>query len=63
MAHFAHIFLHYLAEIVPALAVGFLISGLVHELIPEDAVLKHLGSGGIKPILASTIIGTLLPVC
>jgi uncharacterized membrane protein YraQ (UPF0718 family) len=35
----------------------------VHELIPEDAVLKHLGSGGIKPILASTIIGTLLPVC
>ena len=63
MEHFLHIFLHYLAEIVPALAIGFFISGLVHELIPEDKVLKYLGAGGIKPILASTIIGTLLPVC
>jgi len=63
MEHFVHIFLHYLAEIIPALAIGFFISGLVHELIPEDAVLKYLGSGGIVPILASTIIGTLLPVC
>lgn len=63
MEHFIHVFLHYIAEILPALAVGFFISGLVHELIPEDAVLKYLGSGGIKPILASTIIGTILPVC
>jgi uncharacterized membrane protein YraQ (UPF0718 family) len=63
MEHFIHIFLHYLAEIVPALAIGFFISGLVHELIPEDAVLKYLGAGGIKPILASTLIGTILPVC
>lgn len=63
MEHFIRIFVHYLAEIVPALAIGFFISGLVHELIPEDAVLKYLGAGGIKPILASTIIGTLLPVC
>ncbi|MCX5677809.1 MAG: permease [Candidatus Omnitrophica bacterium] len=63
MEHFIHIFLHYLAEVLPALAVGFFISGIVHELIPEDAVLKYLGSGGIMPILASTLIGTLLPVC
>jgi len=63
MEHFIHIFIHYLKEILPALAIGFFISGLVHEMIPEDAVLKYLGSGGIKPILASTLIGTLLPVC
>lgn len=63
MEHFGHIFVHYLWEILPALAIGFFISGLVHELIPEDIVLKYLGSGGIKPILASTLIGTLLPVC
>jgi len=63
MEHFIHIFLHYLREVVPALAIGFFISGLVHELIPEDAVLKYLGSGGIRPILYSTLIGTLLPVC
>lgn len=63
MGHFIHIFLHYLYEIIPALAIGFFISGLVHELIPEDKVLKYLGSGGVKPILYSTLIGTFLPVC
>lgn len=63
MEHFIHIFLHYLAEVLPALAIGFFISGIVHELIPENIVLKYLGSGGIRPILASTLIGTLLPVC
>lgn len=63
MEHFIHIFLHYLVEILPALAIGFLISGIVHEFIPEDTVLKHLGSGGFKPIFYSTLVGTLLPVC
>ena len=63
MAHFIHVFLHYLYEVIPALAIGFFISGLVHELIPEDKVLKYLGSGGIKPILYSTLVGALLPVC
>ena len=63
MPHFAHVFLHYLYEILPALAIGFLISGFVHEMIPEDKVSKYLGSGGIAPIFYSTLIGTLLPVC
>src|SRR3989338_4588966 len=63
MQQFIVIFLHYLQEVLPALAIGFFISGLVHELIPEDKVLKYLGSGGIKPIFYSTLIGTLLPVC
>lgn len=63
MEHFIGIILHYLYEIIPALAIGFLISGFVHELIPEDKVLKYLGSGGLAPIFYSTLIGTLLPVC
>ena len=63
MAHFTHVFFHYLAEVLPALAIGFFISGLVHELIPEDKVLKYLGSSGIRPILYSTLVGAMLPVC
>lgn len=63
MEHFMHIFLHYLWEVLPALAVGFAISGFVHEIIPENLVLKYLGKGGIRPIFYSTLIGTLLPVC
>jgi len=63
MQQFFHIFLHYAYEVIPALAVGFFISGIVHEMIPEDKVLKYLGGGGIKPIFYSTLIGTFLPVC
>ncbi len=63
MQQFIHIFLHYTYEVIPALAVGFFISGFVHELIPEETVLKYLGAKGIKPILYSTLIGTFLPVC
>jgi uncharacterized membrane protein YraQ (UPF0718 family) len=63
MSDFANILLHYLKEILPALAIGFLISGFVHELIPEDKVLKYLGYKGIMPILYSTLVGTFLPVC
>jgi len=63
MTNFVHIFLNYLIEIAPALAIGFIISGFVHEIIPEDVVLKYLGNRGIKPILYSTVIGALLPVC
>jgi uncharacterized protein len=63
MERFGQVLIQYLWEIIPALAVGFLISGLVHELVPEDAVLEHMGRDGAKPILYSTLIGTLLPVC
>ncbi|MFA6141955.1 MAG: permease [Candidatus Omnitrophota bacterium] len=63
MQDFIRVFIHYCIEVVPALAIGFLISGFVHELIPEDKVLRYLGAGGIKPIFYSTLIGTLLPIC
>src|SRR3989338_1095987 len=57
------IFLGYFYEIIPALAIGFFISGLIHELVPEDKVLKYLGGGGLKPIFYSTLVGTFLPIC
>jgi len=63
MPQFANVLIHYLYEIIPALAIGFFISGLIHEMIPEDKVLKYLGTGGIAPVFYSTLIGTLLPVC
>ena len=47
----------------PALAIGFLLSGLVHEFIPDRWVDRHLGEKGVKGVLWSTLIGTLVPVC
>ncbi|MBS4015614.1 MAG: permease [Candidatus Latescibacteria bacterium] len=56
-------FLHYLVEILPALAIGFLLSGIIHEFIPESIVSKYLSSQGVKPIFLLTLIGIFLPIC
>jgi uncharacterized membrane protein YraQ (UPF0718 family) len=57
------VFKGYLIEVLPYLAIGFLLSGLVHEFVSTSWVERHLGGGGIKPILYSTLIGTILPIC
>ncbi|OYD15038.1 hypothetical protein CH333_06715 [candidate division WOR-3 bacterium JGI_Cruoil_03_44_89] len=54
---------HYIIEILPALAVGFLLSGLVHKFVPTDWIKRYLGRGGIIPILYSTFAGMVLPIC
>lgn len=54
---------HYAVEIVPALAVGFFLSGLAHEFIPQAWVDRNLGKPGLRPILISTFVGALLPIC
>ena len=52
-----------LLEVLPFLAIGFLLSGLIHEFVPSQWVERRLGGGGIKPILYSTLVGTILPIC
>lgn len=64
---FAHSFFnsfrHYFIEMAPALAIGFLLSGIIHEFISDAWVNKHLSEKGAKGVLWSTLIGTLVPVC
>ncbi|MFH1504366.1 MAG: permease [Candidatus Omnitrophota bacterium] len=54
---------HYFIEILPALGIGFLLSGLIHEFIPDNWVEKKLGKKGIQPIFYATITGAILPIC
>lgn len=54
---------HYSVEIFPALALGFFLSGLIHEFIPSSWVEKNLGKKGLKSIFYATLTGTLLPIC
>lgn len=61
--NFLNSFKHYFIEMAPALAIGFLLSGIVHEFIPDSWINRHLGRKGIKGVLWSTLIGTLVPVC
>jgi uncharacterized membrane protein YraQ (UPF0718 family) len=56
-------FKEYLIEVLPYLAIGFLLSGLINEFVPSQWVERRLGGGGVKPILYSTLIGTILPIC
>ena len=51
----------YVIEVVPFLAVGFFLSGLIHEFVPTEWVERHLGGKGIKPLFYSTFVGTALP--
>ncbi|MGB5924664.1 MAG: permease [Dehalococcoidia bacterium] len=57
------VFKDYLIEVLPFLAIGFLPSGLIHEFLPSKWVERHLGGPGVKPVLYSTLIGTILPIC
>jgi hypothetical protein len=57
------VFKDYFIEVLPFLAIGFLLSGLIHEFVTSEWVERRLGGGGIKPILYSTLAGTILPIC
>ncbi|MCM8830969.1 MAG: permease [Candidatus Omnitrophica bacterium] len=54
---------HYTFKILPALTVGFLLSDIIQEFVSTKWAQKHLGTKGIKPILYSAIVGTIVPVC
>jgi uncharacterized membrane protein YraQ (UPF0718 family) len=57
------VFKDYLIEVLPFLAIGFFVSGLIHEFVPSEWVERRLGGRGIRPILYSTLAGTILPIC
>jgi len=63
LTEFLVVFKGYFIEVLPFLFIGFLLSGLIHEFVPTKLVEKHLGGKGIKPILYSTLAGTILPIC
>ena len=63
IAQFFIVFKDYLIELLPFLAIGFFLSGLINEFVPTGWVEKHLGGKGIKPLIYSTVVGTALPIC
>lgn len=63
MSRLLDVFWHYLVGIAPALAIGFLLSGLLHEFVPNAWVERNLGKKGLAGVFYATIVGTILPVC
>lgn len=47
----------------PYILFGLVFAGILHELVPETIVTKHLGKESISSVVKSTIFGIPLPVC
>ena len=47
----------------PYILFGLAFAGILHEVVPDSIVTKHLGKDHISSVLKSTIFGIPLPVC
>jgi len=47
----------------PYILFGLLFAGIMHELVPDSLVTKHLGNENIISVIKSTLFGIPLPVC
>ena len=47
----------------PYILFGLVFAGILHEIVPESIVTKHLGKESISSVVKSTIFGIPLPVC
>ncbi len=50
-------------EIIPSLLLGFLLSGIIHEFVPQNLVNKYFGKKDIWSLLRVSLIGIILPLC
>ena len=47
----------------PYILFGLVFAGILHELVPDTIVSKHLGKSSILSVIKATIFGIPLPVC
>ena len=50
-------------SMAPYILFGLLFAGILHEIVPESLVTKHLGKNSISSVIKSTLFGIPLPVC
>jgi uncharacterized membrane protein YraQ (UPF0718 family) len=47
----------------PYILFGLMFAGILHELVPDTLVTKHLGKESVSSVIKSTVFGIPLPVC
>lgn len=47
----------------PYILFGLIFAGILHELVPESIVTKHLGKDNVISVIKATLFGIPLPVC
>ncbi len=50
-------------SMAPYIIFGLFFAGLLHELVPDSLVTKHLGKSNVASVIKSTLFGIPLPVC
>lgn len=52
-----------LAEMAPWLLFGFFAAGVLSVFFPPSIIERHLGRGGIGPVVKASVLGVPLPIC
>ncbi|MGC8847185.1 MAG: SO_0444 family Cu/Zn efflux transporter, partial [Candidatus Hydrogenedens sp.] len=60
---FVYNFIYIISEMAPYLLFGFLVAGVLSQIIPTSWVQQHLAGRGYSPIIKSAMIGIPLPLC
>jgi len=47
----------------PYILFGLIFAGILHEVVPDSIVTKHLGKDNVTSVVKSTVFGIPLPVC
>jgi uncharacterized membrane protein YraQ (UPF0718 family) len=47
----------------PYILFGLLFAGILHELVPDNLIIKHLGKESMGSVIKATLFGIPLPVC
>ncbi len=54
---------HYISDIIIVLPIGFLLSGIFYEFIPQSVVKKYLVKKNFFTLLSIIFVGMILPIC
>jgi len=63
ITHFFEALWQLSTAMAPYILFGLLFAGILHELVPDSIVTKHLGKDNVSSVVKSTVFGIPLPVC
>ncbi len=63
VTHFLEALWQLSIAMAPYILFGLIFAGILHEVVPDSIVTKHLGSDNVSSVVKSTLFGIPLPVC
>ena len=63
ITHFFEALWQLTLSMAPYILFGLIFAGILHEIVPDSIVTKHLGKDSISSVIKSTVFGIPLPVC